>query len=160
MFLKQQMIRVFWRFLFRPHARLSRGMTLGARIMVLDETDRVLLVKQSYSDHWILPGGGVERGETLLDGGLRELREEAGVIATGEAKLIGVYSNHAVFPGDHVACYILRDFKREPWAPNAEITAAEFFHRAALPQHVNAGSRARIAEVLDGAPVSPYWSKP
>jgi 8-oxo-dGTP pyrophosphatase MutT (NUDIX family) len=160
MTLKQQMIRLFWRSFFRPYVRVSRGMTLGSRIIVLDDLDRVLLVKQSYAPHWILPGGGIERGETMLEGGLRELREESGIIATGEAQLLGIFSNHAVFPGDHVACYVLRQFKREAWTPNAEITAAEFFPRTSLPELVNRGSLLRIAEVLDGAAPSPYWSEP
>jgi 8-oxo-dGTP pyrophosphatase MutT (NUDIX family) len=160
MTLKHQMIRLFWRSFFRPYARLSRGMTLGARILVIDQQDRVLLVKQSYSPHWILPGGGIERGETMLEGGLRELREEAGVVAKGEATLLGIFSNHAIFPGDHVACYVLREFEQESWKPNAEITAAEFFSRTALPELVNKGSRTRIAEVLEGATPSPYWSEP
>jgi 8-oxo-dGTP pyrophosphatase MutT (NUDIX family) len=160
MTLKQRMIRLFWRSFFRPYVRLSRGMTLGARILVLDQQDRVLLVKQSYSPHWILPGGGVERGETMLEGGLRELREESGVIAKGEARLHGIFSNHPVFPGDHVACYVLREFEREVWKPDGEIIAAEFFPRTALPEFVNKGSLLRIAEVMEGTAPSPYWSEP
>jgi 8-oxo-dGTP pyrophosphatase MutT (NUDIX family) len=160
MILKQKMIRLFWRSFFRPYARWTRGMTLGTRIMVLDAQNRVLLVKQSYSPYWILPGGGIERGETMLEGGLRELREETGIIARGEAKLIGVYSNHPVFPGDHVACYLLREFEQQAWSPDDEITAAQFFPRTALPDRVNNGSLMRIAEVLDGVAPSPYWSEP
>ncbi len=160
MTIKPLLIKTFWRTFYRPYARVSRGMTLGARIMVIDAEGRVLLVKQSYSPNWILPGGGVERGETLLEGGLRELREEAGVIAKGEAQLIGVFSNHAVFPGDQVACYVLRQFDREPWKPNAEIIAADFFPHDRLPQPMSKGSALRIAEVLQGQPQSPYWAEP
>jgi 8-oxo-dGTP pyrophosphatase MutT (NUDIX family) len=160
MTLKHKMIRLFWRLSFRPYARWSRGMTLGTRIMVLDDQDRVLLVKQSYSPHWILPGGGIERGETMLEGGLRELREESGIIAKGKAVLHGIFSNHPIFPGDHVACYVLREFDREAWKPNGEITAAEFFPPTALPELVNKGSRLRITEVLEGAEPSLYWSEP
>jgi 8-oxo-dGTP pyrophosphatase MutT (NUDIX family) len=160
MLLKHHMISLFWRLFFRPYARVTRGMTLGSRVMVLDADNRVLLVKQSYSPNWILPGGGVERGETLLQGGLRELREETGVVALGEAQFLGVFSNHSVFPGDHVACFVLRDFERLAWQPDGEITAAEFFARDSLPDAINKGSLQRIREVLDHAAVSHFWSEP
>src|SRR6202158_619064 len=42
--------------------RLSRGMTLGVRAVVVDDLGRVFLVKHSYVTGWHLPGGGVEPG--------------------------------------------------------------------------------------------------
>ena len=63
-------------------------MTLGARVVAL-RGDEVMLVKQSYTTGWILPGGGVERGETLLQAAIREVREEAGLVAEGPLRLHG-----------------------------------------------------------------------
>jgi len=56
----------------------------GVRVVVIDENDRVLLVKHRYEaegrDIWMLPGGSVEEGETSRDAAIREVLEETGLI--------------------------------------------------------------------------------
>ncbi|MCC7118790.1 MAG: NUDIX domain-containing protein [Anaerolineales bacterium] len=39
-----------------------------------------LIVESSSGEHWILPKGHIEKGETPRKAALRELREEAGVV--------------------------------------------------------------------------------
>lgn len=59
---------------------------LGARILVLDPHDRVLLIHardpdEPTSEWWELPGGGIEPGETPQATASRELAEETGILA-------------------------------------------------------------------------------
>jgi 8-oxo-dGTP pyrophosphatase MutT (NUDIX family) len=141
----------------KPMIRWSRSMTLGARVAVIDGEERFLLVKHSYSTPWIFPGGGVEKGETCEAAALREMQEEAAVVAMGPLQLHGIFSNHADFPGDHLAFYVCRQFERKPFVPNREIAAAEFFAVDALPPIVSAGSRRRIEELVSGRAPSDTW---
>lgn len=138
--------------------RQTRGMTLGTRTVVLKgNPEEVLLVRHAYAPGWLLPGGGVERGETLERSAVRELREEAGIIVEGALALHGVFLNDAQFRGDHVACFVLRRFREAGFSPNAEIAEARFFPVAALPETTTGGTRRRIAEVLSGAAPAAEW---
>jgi ADP-ribose pyrophosphatase YjhB (NUDIX family) len=138
--------------------RLSRPMTLGARGVVLDAGGRVLLVKQTYTRGWLLPGGGVEAGETLLEAFTREVREEGNVELASAPDLFGVYFNRSASRRDHVALFVARDVRvLGPRPPDREIAAVDFFHVDALPEDTTPATRARIAEVFKGAPRSLYW---
>jgi 8-oxo-dGTP pyrophosphatase MutT (NUDIX family) len=57
----------------------------GARVLVLDADDRVLLFRlvnpRNGNSWWATPGGGVERGEKSAEAARRELREETGIEA-------------------------------------------------------------------------------
>jgi len=138
--------------------RFARGLTLGARALVIDEARRVLLVQHTYVRGWHLPGGGVEPGETLLAALARELREEGNIELAEPPRLHGVFYNPRWSRRDHVACFVVQSFLQSaPPAPNREIAAARFFSLDELPGDTSAASRARIAEVLLGAPVSERW---
>jgi 8-oxo-dGTP pyrophosphatase MutT (NUDIX family) len=144
--------------LLHSYWRFARGMTLGVRGLVIDGAGRVLLVQHSYVRGWHLPGGGVEPGETLLEALARELAEEGNIRLTGAPALHGVFFNRRVSRRDHVAVYVVQDFLQDGlFEPNREIAAASFFALDALPNDTTAGTRARIAEALGGAPISEHW---
>lgn len=137
---------------------LRRPMTLGVRGLVVDEAGRVFLVRHTYVEGWFLPGGGVERGETLDQSLARELAEEGNIEILGAPLLHGIYLNRATSPRDHVALYVVRDFRQTaPHTPDNEIAEAGFFAPSALPEGATRSTKARIAEALGGAPVSAYW---
>ena len=157
-----QRLRRFIEPLIRPtlhfYWRFSRGATLGARAMVIDGAGRIFLIKHSYVDGWHLPGGGVETGETLLEGLTRELAEEGNIVLTAPPRLHGMFFNKRVSRRDHVALFIVREFSQDGMPqPNREIVAHGFFAPDALPDDTGRATRARIAEVLDGVAVSELW---
>jgi len=137
---------------------ITRPMTLGVRALVIDEANRVLLVRHTYVPGYFFPGGGVEGGETMETAMRRELVEEANVEAEGPLTLHGIYLNHSSSPRDHVALYVTRAFRQTaPHVPDREIAEAGFFPIDALPAMTTRATRARIAEVLHGAAPSAYW---
>jgi len=146
----RRVLHSYWRF--------ARAMTLGVRALVVDGGGRIFLVKQSYVSGWHLPGGGVEAGETLREALARELREEGNIELTEPPHLYGVYFNDRDSRRDHVALFVVRDFRQAAApVPDHEIVAHGFFSVEELPNDTTAATRARIIEVLGGAPVSERW---
>ena len=138
--------------------RFARSMTLGVRAVVLDKDDRVFLVMHSYLSGWYLPGGGVEVGESLLEALQRELMEEGRIELVAQPALHGLFLNSHVSRRDHVAVYVVRDYRQDGLPePNREIAACGFFAPDALPEGTTPGTRLRIAEVLDGKPRIATW---
>lgn len=62
-----------------------------AAYAVCIDAGRVLLVHHRATDHWTLPGGGVERGEDPIEAPVRELFEETGYTGAVQ-RLLGVDS--------------------------------------------------------------------
>jgi ADP-ribose pyrophosphatase YjhB (NUDIX family) len=137
---------------------LARGMTLGVRAVVLDNENRVFLVKHSYIGGWHLPGGGVESGETFGEALARELAEEGRIELVGEPALHGLFLNSHVSRRDHVAVYLVRQFRQDRLpVPNREIVECGFFETGALPAETTAGTRLRIFEVIEGRKPAATW---
>jgi len=53
----------------------------GVRVLVLDDEQRMLLVRQRHDDKdiWMAPGGNIEEGESAVDAAVREVKEETGL---------------------------------------------------------------------------------
>lgn len=143
--------------LFHIYFRFKRPMTLGVRgLCIKDGT--VFLIRHTYVPGWQLPGGGVETGETLREALDKELMEEGNIRLTGEPDLFQIYFNRRMSKRDHVALFICRDFEQiSPKLPDHEIAESGFFSIHALPEGTTRATRERIAEVLNGNPVSQDW---
>jgi ADP-ribose pyrophosphatase YjhB (NUDIX family) len=157
------MTRLWREALYRGHRWLKRAtkpITLGARALVLDG-DAVLLVRHTYQKGWYLPGGTVERGETLRTAAIRELAEEAGIEARA-VELFGMYYSEIEGRSDHVALFVVRSFARRARAGasaslDGEIAEARFFPLSELPAEASPATRRRLAELAAGAPPAERW---
>jgi ADP-ribose pyrophosphatase YjhB (NUDIX family) len=142
----------------RPIWRMRRGLTLGAQGVVIDVEDRVLLVRHSYRPGWFFPGGGVEWNETIETALARELEEEVGVSLSTPAQLHGIFGNFASFPGDHIALFVVRHWRRNgDYREPGEIAETGMFGALNLPDETDAGTRTRLKEIFDGAPIGARW---
>ncbi|XP_070768529.1 nucleoside diphosphate-linked moiety X motif 17 [Enoplosus armatus] len=82
----------------------QRGIDVGVAIILQTANQRVLLTRRAkelriFPNVWVPPGGHLEPDETLLDAGLRELKEETGLKLEPEAvspKILGLWES--VYP--------------------------------------------------------------
>lgn len=79
----------------------------GALAAVLDARGRILLVRRADNLQWGLPGGMIEKTDSLADALRRELKEETG-LRVSPLSIVGVYSNPR-----HVIEYADRSPRRE-----------------------------------------------
>lgn len=149
-------------FAFNRTMRLARRgrwpLTIGVRIIVLDDSEQVLLVKHTYTPGWHFPGGAVDRKETLAEAAVRELREEALIGSSADPDFFGVYLNLTENKSDHIAVFLAREWSPvEGRARPLEIAEARFFPARELPKGTTGGTRRRLNELLDGVTKSPRW---
>lgn len=137
---------------------LKRRTTLGARIALIDDAERVYLIRHTYAPGWHFPGGGVEPGESSEAAAGRELGEESPYRVTARPALFGLYHNITVTNRDYVALYLSRDFEiARAFKPNLEIAEFGWFPWRALPAAVASSTTRRIAEIFEGAEKDEHW---
>lgn len=69
---------------------------VSLKAVMLDEQNRVLVVKESGRTSWDLPGGGMEHGETVGEALARELHEEVGLTGEFDYEVIGIDDPHVL----------------------------------------------------------------
>jgi ADP-ribose pyrophosphatase YjhB (NUDIX family) len=122
----------------------------------------VLLMQRSDNRHWGLPGGYVERGESVAAACAREVLEETGVrVEVG--KLVGVYSDPARQVIDYGAgrrvhainlCFEARATGSGTATTPHETLATGYFAASALPAPLVPIHEIRLRDALTGAPAA------
>ena len=132
---------------FRLILQLLKPMTHGVRVLLV-KNGKVLLVQHIYEDEWYLPGGLVERGETLEEAVRREAKEEVGAVIA-DLRLFGVYTNFTQGWYDYISVFISEDFLLEGDSDH-EIEHLSFFDLDNLPEYTSLGSKNRVRDYLTG----------
>ncbi|MDZ3832572.1 MAG: NUDIX domain-containing protein [Sphingopyxis sp.] len=130
--------------------RVRKPRTLGVRAVVLDPDDRVALVRHSYADHWYLPGGGVNKGESFEGALRRELQEEVALHDVRVERIVGVYHSRREAKDDHVVIFAVRVSGEAAAAMRRadvmEIEQVGWFPLDGLPADTSPATRRRLAE--------------
>ncbi len=131
---------------------IARGETEshGVRVILVDER-RILLVSHWYAPWaWTLPGGGVNKGETVEQAAIREIKEEVGFDVNTIAGEIGTYRG-TMGEKDKVTVVYTGDFSGSMnLHPNLEIMARSWFDIDALPEEISPANYRRIQAYKDG----------
>jgi 8-oxo-dGTP pyrophosphatase MutT (NUDIX family) len=115
----------------------------GVHAVPLTPRGTVVLVRLTYAPGWRLPGGGRKRGESQVEGMLRELEEEIGLVAHGEIERI---DDRLRKPraGDRSAMFLVHGVVYEP-RRSLEVEEVREFDPAGLPRNVTNTTRETLA---------------
>jgi ADP-ribose pyrophosphatase YjhB (NUDIX family) len=127
-----------------PRAPKANSVVVAVTVFVLDERDRVLLIRRTDNALWAIPGGAQDIGESIAETAVRETSEESG-IDVEVVGLVGIYSDpkHVVAYSDGEVrqqfsiCFRARPIGGEP-RPSSESSDVRWVARGeldALPIH-------------------------
>src|ERR1700759_5383523 len=80
-----------------------------AACALVERDGKILLARHSYVSGWLLPGGGVERGEPPELAIMRELKEEIGLVSASPPAFFGLYSRKAGWVTNVIVLYHFKD---------------------------------------------------
>jgi len=108
-------------------------------MVVLDDKEGILLVRNADAGLWLLPGGSTEPDESPRDAAVREMQEETGLLVE-PVRIIGAYGGpqyRVTYPNGDVVSYVMVVFECRvlsgEMAPDLdEILDVRYFSKAEL----------------------------
>jgi ADP-ribose pyrophosphatase YjhB (NUDIX family)/2-polyprenyl-3-methyl-5-hydroxy-6-metoxy-1,4-benzoquinol methylase len=117
---------------------------------VVDDDDRILLIRRADDGLWAMPGGGYNMGETPVEGAVRETREETGYVVE-PIDLVGVHDSRYCGSRSALQLYqfvfLCRVVSRQEITTPHEVTDVRWFAPSELPE-LSPGHGIRIAAVF------------
>ena len=130
--------------------RLRRPSIAGVRVLAFDPDGRLLLIRHSYGhDAWMLPGGGLKRGESPIAAAARELGEEAGCELVDPVE--AMVQDEALWGARNRVHIVTGEARGAPRPDRREVTEAAFFAPDALPEDLANVLRLYLADWLTAA---------
>lgn len=111
---------------------------------------KILLTKREDFETWILPGGGVEEGESLAQAAIREAKEETG-LDVELTRLVGVYSRLGAWHPGYMVLFAAKPIGGELTCQEGETIAVEWFPFDEIPSPLSLGHKRRIKDAIEGA---------
>jgi ADP-ribose pyrophosphatase YjhB (NUDIX family) len=142
-----------------PSGPKPNSIVPSANVVVVNDSDEILLIQRSDNGNWALPGGAMDLGESLPDTAVRETFEETGIHCevTG---IVGIYTDPR-----HVILYTSNGEARQEFSvvftarptggqptPSNESTEVRWIATDAVPDlQLDRSMRMRIDHYLSGA---------
>jgi ADP-ribose pyrophosphatase YjhB (NUDIX family) len=118
---------------FAVHAG-TPSFTVGAVIVLRRADGRVLFVEQRHTRAWALPGGLLRRGESPIDGVVREVEEEVGLHLDRDRLPVPLAAVNARARRVDLVFVVDDDLAERPRAADdAEVTGIGWFSLDSLP---------------------------
>lgn len=121
---------------------------IAVNVAVIDE-GKFLLTKREDFETWILPGGGVEDGESLAQAAIRETREETG-LDVEVTKLVGIYSRLGNWSPGYLVLFAARPIGGELKCQEGETIAVGWFAFDEIPSPLSLGHKRRSKDAMEG----------
>ena len=134
--------------------RLPRKRT-SAHALFLNHKDEILIVKPTYLNHWLTPGGLVEHDESPIEACIREVKEELGLDVPGIKQLLGVeYNPNLGRGGDGLAFVFYGGRLSETDIEKIVLQESELCDFKFVPSHdlslLNTKLQKRVARCMEG----------
>lgn len=121
---------------------------------IIDADGRLLLIRRADNHLWAMPGGGLDVGETVAEGAVREAREESGVAAepvalagVWDSRRCGSVTRHHLYQFV-IVCRPLPGQVEAPASHAHEVTEIGWFSADELPAAIDPGHITRIPHVF------------